>query len=147
MEDLRVSPKGFRLILLLQLNAASHRLSVMKAKIGDKVLVKDCQKRGLVERVRGKSLTIVLESGEQAQTTASGVTNYSLAARKAWAKMPDRRVGRPKGTTRTDRTSVTLRIDRELWERFRQAEADEKIKDRTATINQWIAEKLNELES
>ena len=119
----------------------------MRAKIGDKVLVKDCQKRGRVKRVRGKTLTIALETGVQVQTTESGVTNYSLAARKAWERMPNRRVGRPKGTTRTDRTSVTLRIDRELWEQFRLAESQGKITDRTATINEWIAEKLNELES
>lgn len=119
----------------------------MKAKVGDKVLVKACKQRGLIERIRGNSLIIALQAGGQVQTTESGITNYSLAARKAWDRMPDRRVGRPKGTTRTDRTSVTLRIDRELWEQFRLAESQGKITDRTATINKWIAEKLNELES
>lgn len=120
---------------------------MMKAKVGDKVRVKSSHKRGIVERLQGSSLAIVLDTGGQITATASDVTNYSLAARKAWERMPDRRVGRPKGTTRTDRTSVTLRIDRELWEQFRLAESQGKITDRTATINEWIAEKLNELES
>ena len=120
---------------------------MMKAKVGDKIRVKASHARGLVERLEGKSLLITLDIGGQANATESEVTNYSLAARKAWERMPERRVGRPKGTTRTDRTSVTLRIDRELWEQFRLAESQGKIADRTATINQWIAEKLNELDS
>ncbi len=119
----------------------------MKAKVGDKIRIKASQERGVVERVRGKSLTIALEAGGRARATESEVTNYSLAARKAWERMPDRRVGRPKGTKTTDRTSVTLRIDRKLWEQFRLAESQGKIAVRTTTINEWIAEKLNELES
>ena len=120
---------------------------MMKAKVGDKIRVKTSHERGVVERLQGKHLVIALGSGGHVEAGESEVTNYSLAARKAWESMPGRRVGRPKGTTKTDRTSVTLRIDRELWEKFRQAEAEERITDRTATINKWIAEKLNELES
>jgi uncharacterized protein (DUF4415 family) len=59
--------------------------------------------------------------------------------------MPARRVGRPKGTTKTDRVSVTLRMDREVWAQFQQAEAAGVIEDRTATINAWIATRLNDL--
>lgn len=120
---------------------------MMKAKVGDKIRVKTSHERGVVERLQGKCLVIALDDGKELKADESDVTNYSLAARKAWESMPGRRVGRPKGTTKTDRTSVTLRIDRELWEKFRQAEAEARITDRTATINQWIAEKLNELES
>ncbi|MDA8562851.1 hypothetical protein N9L06_00200 [Mariniblastus sp.] len=120
---------------------------MMKAKVGDKIRIKSIGRRGVVERVQGKSLVVSFEDGKSASFDESEVTNFSLAARKAWERMPDRRVGRPKGTTRTDRTSVTLRIDRELWEQFRLAESQGKITDRTATINEWIAEKLNELES
>ena len=120
---------------------------MMKAKVGDKIRVKVSHERGVVEGVQGKSLVIALDSGGQLKAGESDVTNYSLAARKAWESMPGRRVGRPKGTKRTDRVSVTLRIDRELWEQFRRAESNGNISDRTATINQWIAEKLNELET
>jgi hypothetical protein len=77
---------------------------------------------------------------------AKDVTNYSLAARRAWKKMPERRVGRPKGSGTRGRISVTLRIDRELWDSFRQAEVVGLVTDRTATINAWIREKLAELE-
>jgi hypothetical protein len=45
-----------------------------------------------------------------------------------------------------DRVSVTLRIDRDLWEQFRSKEAIGLIDDRTATINSWLRDKLAELE-
>jgi uncharacterized protein (DUF4415 family) len=75
------------------------------------------------------------------------VTNFSLAARKAWQSMPHKRVGRPKGSRVCDRTSVTLRIDRDLWDEFRALESNERIKDRTTVINAMLREKLAELKS
>jgi hypothetical protein len=85
-------------------------------------------------------------TGDVVRVTLTDVTNYSLAARKAWESMPDRRVGRPKGSATSDRVSVTLRIDRSLWDRFRRAEAARLIGDRTESINAWISERLDELE-
>ena len=58
---------------------------------------------------------------------------------------PDRAVGRRKGTKLTDRVSVTLRIDRELWAQFLYFEQSRVIDDRTRTINGWFREKLAEL--
>jgi len=66
-----------------------------------------------------------------------------LAARKAWKNMPYRHVGRPKGVRHCDRVSVTLRIDRDLWEQFKRDESAGRIKDRTATINLWFREMLD----
>src|SRR5215218_9141904 len=74
------------------------------------------------------------------------VTNYSLAARKAWVTEPRRAVGRRKGTRLRDRVSVNLRIDRDLWERFVALERAGAIDDRTAVINGWLREKIAELE-
>lgn len=98
-----------------------------------------------MERIKGKTLFVRLEYGETAKFSEADLTNYSLAARKAWERMPHRRVGRPKGTSRTDRVSVTLRINRDLWKQFKLAEQEGLIVDRTATVNEWIQEKLNEL--
>ncbi len=117
----------------------------MKAIVGDKIRVKSDLKRGLVERIKRKALIVRLENGEIAKFNEAELTNFSLAARKAWESMPHRRVGRPKGTSRTDRVSVTLRINRDLWKQFKLAEKKGLIVDRTATVNEWIAEKLNEL--
>jgi uncharacterized protein (DUF4415 family) len=122
----------------------------MDAQIGDKVRLKgDANRgaRGVIEKLESVNLFVRLdESGALVQVPRTNVTNYSLAARKAWERMPARRVGRPKGSSKTDRVSVTLRIDRELWEQFKNAESSGMIDDRTATINAWLAERLTELE-
>jgi len=124
----------------------------MRAEPGDKVRFRRGPhegRRGLVFDVQGNDVVLVTvqSDGDNAviRVQVKDLTNYSLAARKAWKKMPDRRVGRPKGSGTRGRISVTLRIDRELWNSFRQAEVIGLVTDRTATINAWISEKLAEL--
>lgn len=122
----------------------------METEVGDKVKLKNHDsslRRGVVEAVHGMELLVRLdESGEVVAIAAESVTNFSLAARKAWKNMPHRHVGRPKGARHCDRISVTLRIDRELWEQFKQGESKGLIKDRTATINAWFRNMLDKLE-
>ena len=124
-------------------------LGTMEPEVGDKVRLKDhngAPVRGVVAVVHGDELLVHLdESGELVAIAPALVTNFSLAARKAWKNMPHRRVGRPKGARHCDRVSVTLRIDRELWEKFRQDELEGLIKDRTATINSWFRDMLDKL--
>ena len=72
-------------------------------------------------------------------------TNLSLAARKAWASMPDRKVGRPRGSKTVDRMSVTLRIDRDVWDRFLEAERRGRIADRTEVVNAWFRRELDRI--
>jgi len=121
----------------------------MDAKPGDKVRLKSADhldERGVIESCDRKRLWVrLVTSGDVVSVEAEEVTNFSLAARKAWESMPERRVGRPKGTAKTDRVSVTLRINRELWDEFRLAEENGLVPDRTTTINDWLAEKLSEL--
>src|SRR5438128_2237798 len=121
----------------------------MEPAVGDKVKLKSHNSapvRGVVEEVHGDELLVRLdESGELVAVAAELVTNFSMAARKAWKNMPHRRVGRPKGARHCDRVSVTLRIDRELWEQFKQDESEGLIEDRTATINTWFREMLDKL--
>lgn len=122
----------------------------MKAAAGDKVRMKagdHAGERGVIETVDGEKLLVRLdELDTKVRVTADQVTNYSLAARKAWATEPNRAVGRRKGTKLTDRVSVTLRLDRDLWEQFQGLEASGIIEDRTGLINGWFREKLGELD-
>ena len=122
----------------------------MKVEAGDKVRLKATShagSRGVVEEIRKGELHIRLEdTGQRILVPPEDVTNLSLAARRAWVSMPNRHVGRPKGMKFCDRVSVTLRIDRDLWEQFQLKEATGLIDDRTATINNWLREKLAELE-
>lgn len=119
--------------------------------MGDKIKVKRPEGdllvcRGMITAIGRDVLTIRVDgTSVLANVAADNVTNFSLAARKAWQHMPKRNVGRPKGSRVSDRVSVTIRIDRRLWQLFRQAEADGVISDRTATLNSWIAEHLNRL--
>jgi uncharacterized protein (DUF4415 family) len=121
----------------------------MEPEIGDKVKLKGSHSaatRGVVEAVQGDELLVRLDaSGELVTIASARVTNFSLAARKAWKNMPHRRVGRPKGARHCDRVSVTLRIDRELWEQFKQEESAGFIEDRTVTINTWLRAMLDKL--
>jgi hypothetical protein len=123
----------------------------VKARPGDKVMLKagDYRRyRGVIEELDGGKLAVrVAELGVLVRVTADDVTNFSLAARKAWVTGPDRAVGRRKGTRLTDRVSVTLRLDRDLWQRFQDLEEAAVIGDRTAVVNDWFREKVDELET
>jgi ribosomal protein L24 len=122
----------------------------VKAAAGDKVRVKagdHASKRGVVEAIDGEKLLIRLEELDvKVRVTSEQVTNYSLAARKAWVTEPGRAVGRRKGTKLTDRVSVTLRLDRDVWDQFQGLEEEGVIDDRTGLINGWFREKLAELD-
>jgi uncharacterized protein (DUF4415 family) len=123
----------------------------MRTQPGDRVRLKDAEHlgmRGTIKRVSRSHLTIELADGnEVVQLPHSKVTNYSLAARKAWTSMPNKRVGRPRGSRVCDRTSVTLRIDRDLWDEFRALESDKLIKNRTTLINAILREKIAAMKS
>jgi hypothetical protein len=122
----------------------------MEPKAGDKVKLKNHHGgavRGIVEEVHGDKLLVRIDETRELVAVASElITNFSLAARKAWKNMPHRHVGRPKGARHCDRVSVTLRIDRELWEQFKREEAEGRVRDRTATINFWFRKMLDGLE-
>jgi len=121
----------------------------MQVQIGDKVKVKrgpSAGERAVVERVNKQSLVVRTEAdSEQIRVVESDITNLSLAARKAWENMPVRRVGRPPGSKTSNRMSVTLRIDQELWDEFRQCEDDGLIGDRSDTINRWLKQQVQKL--
>jgi hypothetical protein len=120
------------------------------AETGDNVRMKagaHAGERGVVDSINGGRFVVRLgQSGATVRVGPEQITNYSLAARKAWATSPDRAVGRRKGTKLTDRVSVTLRFDREVWEQFLGLEEERVIGNRTATINAWFREKLAELD-
>src|SRR5580704_17401905 len=95
----------------------------------------------------GEKLTVRLEkTNRELRVLPEQVTNFSLAARKAWVTEPDRAVGRRKGTKLCDRVSVTLRLDRDLWEHFLGLEEQGVIENRTALINGLLRDKLAKLD-
>lgn len=121
----------------------------MSVQVGDKIRLKGTrngQKATVVRIEKSRVYVAICESNETIEVGVDAMTNFSEAARKAWKNMPNRRVGRPRGSRQFDRVSVTLRLDRDLWERFRRDEATGAIEDRTATINAWLRSMLDRLD-
>src|SRR2546421_72496 len=125
--------------------------SLMRSIVGDKVRLRHGDLAGLhgvVRAVERNKLVVAVSARNRSVTVLlNEVTNLSLAARKAWLRMPHRRVGRPRGSKSSDRVSVTLRIDRDLWDQFRRSESKGLIGDRTSIINKWLRQKLDALEA
>jgi uncharacterized protein (DUF4415 family) len=123
-------------------------MAALNHRSGDRVRIKvECPtSRGVILAVNPTGLLVRSAPDRAPQWfQPEEITNFSLAARKAWKKMPNRRVGRPKGSTVCDRVSVTIRLDRDLWESFRAAESAGFVTDRTATLNSWIRVQLGTL--
>jgi hypothetical protein len=109
---------------------------------GDKVRVKTGQssgERGVLVRGHGSKWVVSLTKRDGTiLVPAEHLTNYSLAARRAWHSMPHRKVGRPVGSKVSDRVSVIFRVDRALWNEFLNAEETGLVADRTYAINECL---------
>jgi len=102
--------------------------------------------RGVLVRQQSDGWVIsIADANREATVSEIDFTNFSLAARRAWQSMPDRKVGRPPGSRVSDRVSVTLRFDRDLWEGFRVAEHQGLVADRTEIFNTWLRDYLRGL--
>jgi hypothetical protein len=118
-------------------------LAVADHTKGDKIRIKCGQfrgERGVLVRPQGNRWSVALRDQNNLTIFVSteDLTNYSLAARRAWRSMPDRKVGRPTGSKVSDRISVIFRIDRTLWSEFLTAERGGLVRDRTNVINECL---------
>ena len=111
----------------------------MKAEAGDKVRLKagtHAGARGFLDAFDEEKLVVRLEdSGLKVRVTPEQITNFSLAARKAWVTEPGRAVGRRKGTKLTTGSPSPFASTGILWEHFLGLEEDGVIDDRTGLIN------------
>jgi hypothetical protein len=114
---------------------------------GDKVRVRKgpfLGKRGTLKRKESTGWIVSFEDGDSDRAIRmEDMTNFSLAARKAWNRMPNRKVGRPAGTKVSNRLSVIFRVDRALWEEFVSAEQAGLVNDRTKFINDCLRKLLS----
>lgn len=114
---------------------------------GDKVRIKAGLHRGVrgvVAEVGRGELRIDLDTGMVAVVTSDDVTNFSLAARRAWRAMPSRSVGRPR-MLREPKKQVSLRIDAATWQGLGLAVERGLIPNREKAINEWLREHLDHL--
>jgi hypothetical protein len=117
-------------------------------QVGDKVRIRTGEQsgeRGIVAEVSASILVLRLEDGSEVALSSSSVTNFSLAARRAWEVMP-KRAGRPV-STEARKQMVSLRIEIDLWQRLGKAVETGLVASREQAINQWIRDNLQRLES
>lgn len=114
---------------------------------GDKVRIRSGKftgERGILMRSHGgKWIVSLIHGGVSLLVSIKELTNYSLAARRAWRSMPHRKVGRPTGSKVSDRISVIFRVDRTLWNEFLAAEQAGLLSDRTTVINECLRNAVN----
>jgi len=109
---------------------------------GDKIRIKCGEFRGergiLMQTHSGKWTVSLAQKDRTVLVSTQELTNYSLAARRAWQSMPNRKVGRPVGSRVSDRISVIFRVDRTIWNEFLTAEETGLVSDRTTVINESL---------
>ena len=113
---------------------------------GDKVRIRTGTERGtrgVVHTVRQGTLEVELASGKTLTVHPDEVTNYSRAARRAWAAMP-KRAGRPRSTQEPKRM-VSLRLESDLWRLLGAAVDLGLIRSREQAVNDWLRQRLSEL--
>lgn len=118
------------------------------ARLGDKVRIRQGSNkgaRGRVEEVMDESIVVRLDSGDPVITSFRDVTNYSLAARRAWQAMPSRSVGRPRAPDTASKRTVSIRIDIEVWRQLGEAAEKKLIPSREQAVNEWLREKVDAL--
>ena len=123
-----------------------HDPSQTECQVGDKVRLRDgayCGSRGIVSSVGVNMLQIALPDGELIEVTPDVLTNYSLAARRAWKSMP-KRSGRPK-LPAPRKKMVSLRLDIDVWQLLDRAVSLGLVANREQAVNGWLKEKLVEL--
>lgn len=114
---------------------------------GDKIRVRTgpyTGAKGIIQAELDGLLEIQLdESNNIIDVPAKNVTNYSLAARRAWQVMP-KRSGRPQLST-PRKKMVSMRLDIDVWDRLGEAVELGLIPSREQAINVWLRQQLDSL--
>jgi uncharacterized protein (DUF4415 family) len=135
------------------LDSATRRGSTKRAEVsttghrtGDKVRVKSgahAGVRAILGKVASNLLVVVIDSTETVMLAPDALTNYSLAARKAWAIMP-KRAGRPV-STHPPKRMVSLRLDPDLLCRLDEAVRMGAVENRSQGISALVNAGLDRL--
>ena len=113
---------------------------------GDKIRVRSgpyARARGIIQAEKEGKLEIQLDYGNTILIEPQEITNYSLAARRAWQAMP-KRAGRPQLSS-PRKKMVSMRIDIEIWDRLGEAVELGLIPSREEAVNTWLHEQVESL--
>lgn len=116
-------------------------------RVGDKIRVRSGQharNRGRISDISPDCIEVVLDDGSTISFSREEITNYSLAARKAWRVMP-KRAGRPTLDASQRKKMVSIRLDVDNWERLHMAVTHGLIDSQEQMINSWLRRGLDEL--
>jgi len=115
-------------------------------QLGDKIRVRSGSytgARGVIRAELDGLLEIELDENKIVSVPVKDVTNYSLAARRAWQVMP-KRSGRPQLST-PRKKMVSIRLDIDVWNRLSEAVELGLIAGREQAINTWLRQELSSL--
>jgi len=110
-------------------------------RLGDKVRLRSgphTGARGSISAETDGYFEIELGTGEKIPALHEEITNYSLAARRAWEAMP-KRTGRPKGQ-RPVKRMVSMRLDSDVWDMLHEAAERGLIPNCEKAVNDWVRE-------
>lgn len=114
--------------------------------IGDKVRIRSgpyAKKKGVVHTKAGELLEIHLDEGPLIHVEPSELTNYSLAARRAWQTMP-KQSGRHQLAVPRKRM-VSLRLDIDVLDDLDRATESGLIPNKEQAVNNWLRQQLDSL--
>jgi hypothetical protein len=127
-------------------DATRSRLGSDGHRAGDKIRVKVgslAGARGRVARVNDDAVVVEIQNGDTVLLPSNGVTNYSLAARRAWKVMP-KRAGRPRAE-HPKKKMVSLRLDLELILRLDAAVTLGRTVNRSQAVAEGVTAYLDHL--
>ncbi|HYT45759.1 MAG TPA: hypothetical protein VEP90_25765 [Methylomirabilota bacterium] len=113
---------------------------------GDKIRVRvgpHTGARGIIQAELDGLLEIQLDESNSINVPIKDVTNYSLAARRAWQVMP-KRSGRPQ-LPAPRKKMVSFRLDIDVWDQLGEAVELGLIPSREQAINVWLRQQLDSL--
>ncbi len=111
---------------------------------GDKIRIRSGSytgARGIIQAESNGLLEIQLDESSIVHVVSDEVTNYSLAARRAWKTMP-KRAGRPQLST-PRKKMVSIRLDVDLWDRLGEAVELGLVPGREQAVNTWLRQHLD----
>jgi len=112
--------------------------------IGDKVRIRSgphAKERGVVQAKVGEFIEIQLDSGPRIQAGPQEITNYSLAARRAWQVMP-KHAGRHQLAV-PRKKMVSLRLDIDVLDDLAEATELGLIPNKEQAVNTWLRQQLD----
>jgi len=97
--------------------------------------------RGVIRAELDGLLEIQLDKNDIVTVPVQDVTNFSLAARRAWQVMP-KRAGRPQ-LPLPRKKMVSMRLDVDVWDRLGDAVELGLVPGREQAVNTWLRQQLD----